>query len=210
MQRGFSNIADISAKLFRFWDGDAAASGDVLESAGRGKPPKFLTPAAGGGGKVVQTVEAISAAAQGPFTAAIPLDDTIPQDTEGTLFGFVSTAGFVTPATNLYRLEALMYASTPTPPTSFAGAWFEVGFASAVGAGGATIGGTDLLTPCVFWQQDLISTLSGAGPGFTFSFRVGTDDGVGPFGINGTGPGFGRFYGGVMKSQLRLLEIIPG
>ena len=205
-----SNIPDLSKKLFDYWQGAAAALGDVLQSGGADRRPTFQTPAAGGGGKVVQTVEAISAPAQGPFTAAIPLDDTIPQDTEGTLFGTISTAGFVTPATNLYRLEVLLFASTPSPPTSIAGAFFEPGFASAIGAGGATIGGTDLLTPVMIWQQDLISTLSGAGPGFTFNFRVGTDDGVGPFAINGTGPGFGRFYGGVMKSQIRLLEIIPG
>ena len=46
MPVGVSNIADISAKLFRFWNGDAASAGDVLESAGAGKPPAFATPTA--------------------------------------------------------------------------------------------------------------------------------------------------------------------
>ena len=82
MQRGFSNIADISAKLFRFWSGDTASVGDSLQSAGAGKPPLFQ-PGGGSGGVVVQQFFINSGAQQLVANQLIPADNTIPQITEG-------------------------------------------------------------------------------------------------------------------------------
>lgn len=48
--RGFSNIADISAKLLRYWGGDVANVGQSLQTAGANKPPEFGGSGNGGNG----------------------------------------------------------------------------------------------------------------------------------------------------------------
>ena len=122
---GFSNIADISAKLLQFWGGNQA-SGSVLTSTGEGRTPNF-SPAAGGG-LLVQQAYVENTTFTSIDNAQIPLDNSAPQITEGTQV--MSLAFTPLDAANILTIEVVVNFSNIDD--TFTACLFVVGTSSAL------------------------------------------------------------------------------
>lgn len=124
---GFSNIADLSKKLQQFWGGNQQA-GSVLTFSGPNSSPTG-SPAAGGG-LLVQQEYVEDTTFVSIDNSQIPLDNSAPQDTEGTQV--MSLAITPLSATNILTIEVVVNFSNVDD--TFTAALFEVGTASAIAA----------------------------------------------------------------------------
>lgn len=130
-------------------------------------------------------------------TTAMPIDDSIPQITEG---GEVLTAAITpTSATNIIRIIAeFSGASSPNLITGVA--LFKVGTAAALAASPLALP-TDARFGTVVFSHELVA---GGTSEITFSMRAGNAAGSTTY-FNGSKDG--RYFGGVMKCALTLQEI---
>jgi hypothetical protein len=146
-------------------------------------------------GKVIQQAYAgYSAYATG--TTTIPVDDTIPQNTEGVEFMSVS----ITPTSINNFLMIEVVAMVLADSGYVTGAVFRDSIADALCAGYTT-------TPAVFDGTMMVLRHRMAAPStsaMTFKFRAGND--TGNIFFNGRG---GRFYGNITKSSITITEIAP-
>jgi hypothetical protein len=156
-----------------------------------------VLPVANGGSRVGQVVNT-QTGAYSTGTTTIPLDDTIPQNTEGTEFMTLS----ITPssATNKLRIDVIGFLSTSS------GEWlsmalFQDSTANALAAVSAyqpTATGMSTVPLTHFMTAGTTSPI-------TFKVRAGPNAG-GTIGINGSG---GRKFGGVAASSITITEIVP-
>ena len=185
------------------WDSSGApatvstgTSGHVLTSNGTGTAPTFQ---AFTGGKVLQVVNTTdSAVATG--TNDIPLDDTIPQNTEGTEFMTLS----ITPSNvnNILIIDVVFnYANNNASGTTVA--LFQDSTADALA--GVVVNdnaGTLHTNPANFKHYMTAGTTSST----TFKVRAGDPTGAGAT-ITFNGQSGARLLGGVMASSITITEI---
>lgn len=145
---------------------------------------------------VVQVVEATPYTTYSSHTTAIPIDDTIPQNTEGEEIITVS----ITPtnASNRLRIEVDVPTATGSGNIAACGAIFQDSTANAIAAG--------LFNPFTTGahEQFFLSHEMAAGTtsATTFKFRVGSS---GTIYINGSTSA--RLFGGVSAVRMRVIEI---
>ena len=124
---GFSNIADLSKKLQQFWGGNQQA-GSVLTFSGPNSSPTG-SPAAGGG-VVVQEAYFEDTTFVSIDNSQIPLDNSIPQDSEGSEVMRLSFTPLA--ATNILTIDVVVNFSNVDD--TFTIALFEDGTADAIAA----------------------------------------------------------------------------
>lgn len=156
---------------------------------------RFENTSSVGYGCVVQVVNT-QTGAMSTTTSAIPLDDSIPQNTEGLE---VLTAS-ITPksATNKLKITVNTFCALSTAGTA-AIALFQDSTANALAATAVTIGSIshyDMLTMVHYMTTGTTSST-------TFKVRIGTDAGTLTF----NGQGGARRFGGVAASSITIEEI---
>lgn len=149
-------------------------------------------------GAVVQTVEATPYVANANLTTVVPLDDTVPQSTEGTQ---ILTAT-ITPrsATSKIRARWRGYGTIQTAPGTWIWAIFNGG-ANAIQAGHQTVPTADYSFPAL----GEVTYSPGSVSPQTISVRVGPITGAGNLRMNGNTAG--RLLGGAAQCTLILEEI---
>lgn len=160
----------------------------------------FVSTQGGGGGGVVVQVVNTQTGAVATGTTTIPLDDSIPQNTEGD--EYMTLAITPTSATNKLRIDAVFYGTSDTGFRNLIVALFQDTTASALAVGFNTIEIGTFVYPIMFTHYMTAGTTSAT----TFKVRAGTD-GAGTTTFNGTGGA--RKFGGVLASSITITEIVP-
>lgn len=154
----------------------------------------------GSSGKVVQVVNTqTGAVASG--TTGIPVDDTIPQNTEGVEYMTLS----ITPtnSSNKLRIDVVLFATSLN-----SGVWLIVGLFQDSTADAIAVGATFNYNVATAGQNVAFTHYMTAGTtsATTFKVRAGTHNGT-SLTINGQSGG--RLWGGVVASSITITEIVP-
>lgn len=195
--------ATVSAKPFRIIGFLEWATGLVTAGTWDAAPDgvQLFGPGVKKPGDIVQTALSRSAASATGSTA-IPYDDTIPQNTEGTQF--FSTSIAPTSPVNIVRNEFLLRVSAPTSGATsprFAAALFQDSIVNALSVAWQwDITGDTGINLIGEYQQLALSTLS-----TTFKIRAGNQ--VGSL-LTLNGVSSTRAYGGTLWSQHKVTEIM--
>lgn len=180
--------------------GGQGTAGQILTSNGDDAEPTFEdAPSVDGGGAVVQVVNTqTGAVATG--TTTIPVDDTIPQNTEGT--EFMSLAITPTSSSSKLRIDVVAFASLSAGNIWTIAALFQDSTANAlaVGANFQTIG--TAFAPISFTHYMTAGTTSAT----TFKLRIGPHSAAT---VTLNGQSGGRLWGGVIASSITITEITP-
>ncbi len=153
---------------------------------------------AGVNGVVVQVVQTeTGAVATG--TALIPLDDTIPQNTEGTQF--MSLAITPTNASNKLRIDVTAVFACSVLQTFIGVALFQDSTANALAAVIQEVFVADGNVTATFSHYMTAGTTNAT----TFKVRIGANGGASTITFNGRVAG--RLYGGAMASSITITEI---
>jgi len=131
-------------------------------------------------------------------TTTIPVDDTIPQNTEGD--EYITLSITPTNANNILFIEAIMYLSNGAAANSMCVALFQDSTADALAASMRSIG-QSLLDEITLRHRMTAGTTSAT----TFKIRAG-GSAAGTTRVNGVS---GGLYGGVMLSSLKITEMRP-
>lgn len=161
-----------------------------------------ITAAANGSGgtsKVVQIVNT-QTGAMATGTTTIPLDDTIPQNTEGTQF--MTLAITPTSSTNKLQIDVVFVGACSVINTFPAAALFQDSTANALAAMAVTQSLSDGLFIITFQHTMLAGTTSST----TFKVRAGPN-GAATLTFNGRVGA--RLFGGVIASSITITEYIP-
>ncbi len=157
-----------------------------------------VLPAANGGTKFVQIVNTETGALASASTT-IPLDDTIPQITEGT--EYMTRAITPTNASNKLRIDVVLWATSGSTIWNIV-ALFQDSTANAL-ACNANINSVNTGSiPVSFTHFMAAGTTSAT----TFRVRAGTHNGTTLY-FNGQGGN--RLFGGVLASSITITETIP-
>lgn len=197
MVAGFSNVADISSKLLRFWGGDQSL-GAVLTFQGQGRKPQGAASA----GLIVQQIYvANSAFVNLGAPVALPLDNTIPTNTEGAAIPSLNTIITPTSATNILQIDAIVHNSSSAANVTRAATLFQDGGAAAIAVSGTVRHSTGGVPgACVLRHQQI----AGLTVATTFTLRLGSNI-VSTLDLNGrAGAGL---YGGTLFSSMLITEI---
>ena len=153
-----------------------------------------------GAGAVVQVVNVTdSAVATG--TAALPMDDTIPQNTEGT--EFMTLAITPTNSSNILQIEVEAFFTQNTVGKWTVLALFQDAVADALVAG---VSGYILTTATIGFRCNLTHWIvAGTTSSTTFKLRAGADLVTSTTTFNGQGGS--RRFGGVSGSSITITEI---
>lgn len=188
---GDGNDADVYIDL---------TTGDVYVKASGtwGSPVGTLPGGGGGGGAVVQVVNTQTGAVATGATS-IPLDDTIPQNTEGD--EYMTLAITPTSATNKLRIDVVWFGSVASA-SEITVALFQDSTANALAATSSvqvTATGRSIITLTHYMTAGTTSAT-------TFKVRAGPNAGATLTfnGMSGT-----RLYGGAAASSITITEIIP-
>lgn len=173
----------------------AGTSGQVLTSNGAGVDPTFQTAA---GGKFKQMVSTVTGAVA-TGTTTMPMDDTIPQNTEGDQYMTLA----ITPTNSTNKLEisvVVNYAHSAVGHVT--AALFQDTTASALAAADVVAQTADVLRVINFTHVMDAGTTSAT----TFKVRVGSES-AGTLTFNGFSGA--RKLGGVLASSIVIKEIEP-
>ena len=132
-------------------------------------------------------------------TSTIPIDDTIPQNTEGDQV--MSLAITPLSATSRIKVDVVLYGSTSTATAWVTAALFQDSVASALMAGTANSNFSGEICHVSFthYQASVGTTL------ITFKVRAATTAGT----LSFNGYLGGRIFGGVMGSSITITEVVP-
>lgn len=172
-----------------------ATAGQVLTATGLGTAT-FQAPATGGSGSIVKTASSITNS-MATGTTLIPLDDTIPQITEGT--EFITLSFTPTAIGNKIRVSANIFGaySVAAKVTS---AIFEGTTANALMAASSTVSASnDVMMQSLVWEGTVASLST-----LTYRLRIGGST-AGTFTLNGSAGA--RLFGGVGYSNIIVTEI---
>lgn len=183
-------------------DGDPAyvatgTAAQVLTSNGEGAAPTFQD-AAGGGGVIVSTAYA-ETSTQSTLTATIPVDNTIPQNTEGTEILTVTVT--TTTATQRVRIVGVWWGQYSTSTNGFVTAVFVNSDADAIYANHAWIQSTNRGQPNPF----VLEHAPASAASHTYKIRIGA--GTGNIFFNRNAATANLFGGAVGKSTV-VAEVI--
>lgn len=131
-------------------------------------------------------------------TTTIPVDDTIPQNTEGT--EFVTLAITPTSATNKLQIDVTLVLASSALATLVA-ALFQDSTANALAAVYETVSAADNVITLNFRHYMDAGTTSAT----TFKVRVGPGSAAT---VTFNGVAGGRIFGGVMASSITITEIV--
>jgi len=150
--------------------------------------------------KIVQIVEGTPYTTWATTTTAIPNDDTIPQNTEGSEYVTVT----ITPksASNRLVIEACASALSVDGVRTVTGAIYQDSTTNALAAAQITIAAVNYMAPLSVRHEMAAGTTSAT----TFKFRLGPSAG-GTASINGATSG--RTLGGVNSVRISVTEIAP-
>ena len=179
------------------------ADGDVLtwdNTAGEWVAAAPTGGGGGGGGNVVQTVNYQTGAVATGGTI-IPLDDTIPQSTEGDQY--MTLAITPTDATNKLKIEVHLFCVS-NAANWITTALFQDSAASAISAwtNYQNIGSGGIHAHFSHWMT------AGTTSSTTFKIRAGRDASAGSL-ITINGAASSRFFGGIVPSSITITEIDP-
>lgn len=150
-------------------------------------------------GRIVQIVEATPYTTYASTNADLPLDDSIPQNTEGSEYLTAS----ITPTKTAHRLviEVDLLLGADSARNACA-ALFQDSTANALTAVATQIPSGTVVVPLTLRHEMAAGTTSAT----TFKVRVGRGGGAGSITLNGTGAA--RAFGGVAACRLRVTEIV--
>jgi hypothetical protein len=149
-------------------------------------------------GTLVQRVEGTPYTTYSSTTSDMPLDDTIPQNTEGTEY----LAATVTPTKSANRLviEAILTVGADTARNAV-GALFQDSTANALTAAAVQVPSGTAVMELVLRHEMAAGTTSAT----TFKVRLGRGGGAGSITVNGTAAA--RVFGGVSQCRISVAEI---
>lgn len=147
--------------------------------------------------KIIQVVYTETGAVS-TTTTTIPLDDTIPQITEGG--EFMTKAIIPTSATNILKIDVVCYMAQSNAAQLLIAALFQDSTANALAAGLAGEPSANYEMPVVFTHYMVAGTTSST----TFRVRGGGQTGATTT-FNGSGGN--RRFGGVLASSITITEI---
>jgi len=136
---------------------------------------------------LVQRVEATPYTGTTAITTAFPLDDTIPEITDGGQVNSVTITP--TSATNRLVIRGVFRGASNTAASTFAGL-FQVGVTNALIAGGETVGADGLAS--IPLEHEMAAGTTAA---ITFTLRAGNNSGATTYPNGNSG---GRKFGGKM------------
>ena len=166
--------------------------GQVLRTDGSGGL-SFAT-----NGKLIQTVTT-STGAVATGTTTIPLDDTIPQITEGN--EYMTRAITPVSASSLLCIEATINLSSTAGGSNLTAALFQDSTANALAVVTTVMGNGNLNTlNLIYWMT------AGTTSATTFRIRAGSSA-AGTTTLNGVSSA--RLFGGVCFSNLSIMEVTP-
>lgn len=154
---------------------------------------------ANAGGSIVQRAYT-SNKAYTTDTVGIPLDDTLPQNTEGTQF--LSQSFTPLSASNILRITVTAHLSHSTGVRRCVSAAFRSGTSDAIGMGVVSPATSNYVYTCAFTVEVPANSTSAQ----TFTARFGAE-GTGTCYLNGLGGS--RIYGGALVSSMVIEEISP-
>lgn len=164
----------------------------------------FTLPGAGGtldrinrAGNVLQVVS-FQTGAVATGTTTIPIDDTIPQNSEGT--EFMSLAIVPTNAASKLLITVIIHAAVNTTANTWTTALFQDSTANASAATAFSQANSGYITPAIFNHYMTAGTTSST----TFKVRCGPSS-AGTLTFNGAAGG--RLLGGVIASSITIMEI---
>jgi hypothetical protein len=181
--------------------GDIAANGLTMVQVASTTPTFHLLSSAGGRSKLLQ-IASTQTGAVATGTTTIPVDDSIPQSTEGDQY--MSLA--VTPksaASNLV-VEVTIVLAHSTATQHMVAALFRDSIANALASAAHILNGTAGGQPLTIKFHSVVA--SGAATATTFKVRAGAGS-AGTTTFNGALGG--RLFGGVMASSIIVLEYLP-
>jgi len=172
------------------------SSGQVLTSAGAGAPPTFAAAAAGG--KILQVVN-VTNSASSTSTTTMPLDDSIPQNSEG--FEVMTLA--ITPADTGNKLIIQVQCTSMTLNAATATRTVALFQDSTANALAASTGHQSVSSGTYNMMLNHYMT-AGTTSSTTFKVRIGSNV-AGTIEINGQSAA--RKFGGVAASSITIWEI---
>ncbi len=173
-------------------------SGQFLQTQGAAANPQWATAASGSG--VVVQVKNTQTGAVATGTTVIPVDDTIPQNTEGD--EYMTLAITPTSATNTLKIEVRLFASSANATNWMTGALFQDSTADAIAVGAAFNTTATSFNPVIITHYMVAGTTSAT----TFKVRAGAN-GAGTTTFNGQSTA--RRFGGRLASSITISEIVP-
>lgn len=168
-------------------------AGQILTSNGAGALPTFETLSVNG--QIIQEIRSSTVATQ-TITGNIPVDDTIPQITEG---GEVLTAAITpTNASNILKIEIIAQIGVGAGNNPFIGIWQDATADCLAGSWSYTTAANQ--KRCIPFRYFMVA---GTVSSTTFRFRAGLESGS--IYINSLAAG--RQYGGTLFTSLTVQEI---
>ena len=133
-------------------------------------------------------------------TTQIPIDDTIPQNTEGDQY--LSLAITPTNALSTLIIDVVAYLASSVAPIGMTAALFRDSMANALAAAALTLPTAGYVLPVIFRHSMVAGTTSAT----TFKVRAG---GGGASTTTFNGSGGARLLGGVYASSITIRERLP-
>lgn len=199
----YAKMQNVSAASKLLGRGSASGSGDAEEiTVGSGLTMTGTTLSASGGSSIIaQIVQTQSNTGVNSGGATIPLDNTIPQNTEGAEFTQIATTFTPTNSSNILDIEVFISQFALTTNANAIGALFVDSTANALAAVNSTPAAAAYGMPMVIKYSEVAASTSAR----TYKFRYGGNGGT--MYINSRGDGLN--LGGVIYSHMKITERTP-
>lgn len=192
-----SGLTMSTARLLGRTTASSGAIEEITVGTGLSLSAGSLTATGGGGGVIVQVVEATPYTTAGSTATAIPLDSTIPQNTEGAELTTVTITP--TSASNRLRIECNLPFVDGSGGIFMCAALFQDSTANALALGVATLNAANYAHNINFVHEMAAGTTSAT----TFKLRAGPSSGTMYFNRRQAG----ETLGGVSACRIRVTEI---
>jgi len=153
-----------------------------------------------GAGRRLAQIQTFSTGAVATGTTLIPIDDTIPQITEGDQY--MSLAFTPTNAASTLEIDVVLFCASSVANNYLAACLFQDAIANALAVGSVFSSG-------ISWHKEIsFKFIVSAASVTARTYRVRAGGSVaGTFTLNGSSGA--RFYGGVMASSITVKEYLP-